>query len=368
MLERQRTKCVPLRILNPAVDGRLARLIEECLAFDPSSRPASAALVAAEFRRYLAFPAKLRRFAARKPLIVAAIGGLLLLSAGGAARELASQEPAHVQDYIQGRDAFTAGDFVHAAESFQKALQDCPGDAKPRKYYLAHAAALLRQDEEDADRNKVEEADQDLGEAERQQADAPTMALIGYCASRLKHHDIAIEWYDEAAAAGFTPAGLYNNRGLGRMLLNKLEEARSDFDAALQLDPHLQAALYNRVLLALKQRSSAAPLPDSVLDDMQRAVEIGPDSQGLCLSAAKLFAAAGQDRPSDPKNRAAQALFYLQKAVDCGLDPESIRKDGTLSTVLKPFPQFATLLAAPRRPSGRMDSPRLVNLAPSLPD
>ena len=284
MLERQRMKCVPLRTLNPEVDRRLARLIEECLAFDPSSRPASAAVLAVEFRRYLAFPAKLRRFAARKPLVVAAMSGLLLLAAGGAAWQLAIQEPAHVQDYIQGRDAFTVGDYDRAAEWFEKALQDCPEDAKPRKYYLAHAAALLRQDEEHADRNKVSAADQDLGEADRQQSDGPTMALIGYCASRLKHHDVAIEWYDKATAAGFTSAGLYNDRGLGRMLLNKPEEARSDFDAALQLDPNLQAALYNRILLALKQRPAAAPPPDSVLDDMQRAVEIGPNSQGLCLT------------------------------------------------------------------------------------
>jgi len=371
MLERQRTKCVPLRILNPEVDRGLAGLIEGCLAFDPSSRPASAAIVAAAFRRYLGFPAKLRRFAARKPWAVAAMGGLLLLAAGGAAWDLASQGPAHVQDYVQGRDAFTAGDYDHAAEWFQKALQDCPGDAKPRKYYLAHAAALLRQDEEDADPNKVKVADQDLGEADRQQSDGTTMALIGYCSSRLKQHEAAIGWYDDAAAAGFASAGLYNDRGLDRMLLNQPEEARADFDAALQFDPNLQAALYNRALLAFRQRPRINPPPpsDAVLDDMQRAAELGPGSQELYLIAAKVFGTAAQQQgPSDPKGRASQALLYLHKSLDCGLDPESIRKDATFIAVLKPFPEFATLLATPRQPSGRMATPRLVNPAPSLPD
>lgn len=255
--------------------------------------------------------------------------------------------------------------------SGSKALQDCPGDWKPRKYYLAHAAALLRQDEEEADPNKVSAAEQDLIAAEHQQSDGSSMAFLGYCNSRIKQHDIAIEWYDEAVAAGFTSAGLYNDRGLDRMLLNKLEEARADFDTALQLDPNQQAALYNRVLLALRQRPkiNPPPLPDAVLNDMQRAAEVGPGSQELYLIAAKAFStAARQEGSSDPKGRASQALLYLHKALDYGLDSESIRKDGTFSAVLKPFPEFATLLAAPQQPSGRMTTSRLVNPSPFLPD
>ena len=126
------------------MDGEFARLVERCLAFDPAGRPASAADLAAGLRRCRAAPARLRRWAARQPLVAAAAAGLLLLAVGGAASEIAPQPPADVRDYGRGRGAYLDGDYDRAEEYFNQAVQDCPTDPRPRKYYMTCAAAAMR--------------------------------------------------------------------------------------------------------------------------------------------------------------------------------------------------------------------------------
>ncbi len=371
LLERQRRGCPPLRTLNPAVDGELARLVERCLAFDPAGRPASAADLAAGLRRRRAAPARLRRWAARQPLVAAAAAGLLLLAVGGAASEIAPQPPADVRDYGRGRAAYLDGDYDRAEEYFNQAVQDCPTDPRPRKYYMARAAAAMRRGEATGDNGQFTTALVDLQAALNQQSDGPTMALMGYCDSQTGNNSDAILWCDRAVKAGFESAGLYNDRGFAHLQLHELDEAAQDFGRAVQSDPTLQPAVVNRAKLLLGRRSTAhaPPLPDSLLTQMKQAVETGPGSQELYLTGARVFAtAAHEGQPGDPKVFTALTLVCVQKAVDCGVDPQQAAKNHTIRDVLQPLKEYQSLLDTPQRPAGPLAPRPLVDPAPYLPE
>ena len=376
LLERQQKGCASVRSLNSSVDRDFARLIASCLALEPSDRPASAAVLATGLRRCFALPAQLRRWAARRPLIAAAAAGLLLLAAGGAASDLAApQPPADVREYNRGRAAYLDGDYAAAEELFKQAVQDCASDPKPRKYYLARAAGAMRLAEAADDNLKaaplLHDAILDLAEAEEQHPDGATLALLGYCNSRVGNNEIAVQWYDRAVQAGFTSAGLYNDRGVSRMQSRLLESAGRDFALALQSDPQLQSAIINRVLVMLQQRNVADPPPltDSMLADIKQVVEMDAGSQELYFSAARVFAVAAKEgRPGEPKGLASLALFCLQKAVACGADPKIIGKSHTISDALKDVPEYQTLMEAPPGPAGPKPRLRLVDPAPYLPE
>jgi eukaryotic-like serine/threonine-protein kinase len=373
LLRRQQKGCIPLRSLNPAVDRGLARLIESCLAFDPAARPASAAVLAAGFHHYLGLPARLSRAAARRPMATAALAALLLLGVGGAARELAMQDPADVRAYKEGRTAFVAGDYARAEKQFDEALRDCSQNQGRRKYLLARGAAALRQAEADDDFVKFNSAQADFVEVNKQQGDGPTLARIGYCSSRLHQHEMAIKQYDEAVKAGFASAGLYNDRGFSEWKTSDFERTRQDLDAALQADPNLQAALYNRALFSLRGRErflvDPPPIPESALEDMRRAVEIGPEDGVMYRYAAEMYAyAARDDLPLDRMGRAAQSLSYLRKACACGENAQSLEDLPTCKAVLSSFPEFQSLRQAPQRPIVSARNLRLIDPAPYLPE
>ncbi len=362
-------KCVPVRTFNPAVDRELARLVEQCLAFDPKERPVSAADLAVRLRRHLAPPARLRRWAARRPWIASAAAALVLLAAGGATTQLAAPQPSNdARDYNRGRAAYLDGDYAHAEEFFNQAVQDCAKDLKPRSYYLARAAAAIRLGEADDNNALFSTAIVDLQEALRRQSDGATLALMGYCNSRAGNHANAVLWYDKALAAGYTSAGLYNDRGWSRSQIEPGTAAQEDFDLAVKTDANLQTAFYNRALNALKQNPGAAS--QAVLGDMQRAADVGPGSQELYLTAARLFVAAAKEGNSaDVHANAVHALSYLQRAAGCGVDPKSIvEKSPAFSEVLNPLPGFHDLLAATAGPDGPIATPHLVDPAPYLPE
>ncbi len=353
------------------MDHDFARLIERCLAFDPSGRPASAAELAAGLRRCFAWPARLRRWVVRRPLVAAAAAGLLLLAVGGAASEMAPQPSADVRDYNRGRAAYLDGDYERAAEWFNQAVQDCPTDAKPRKYYMARAAAAMRWGEAAGDRGPFAAAFVDLQKALQQQSDGPTMALMGYCISQTGDHSSAILWYDKAVQAGFESAGLYNDRGFSLMQLGKMDEAARDFGLAIQADPTLIPAVVNRAKLILSQRPAVhpPPLPDSVLTEMKQAVETGAGSQELYLTGARVFAAAAQERrPGDPQVWTALTLVCVEKALNVGVDPQQVARIKSVSAVLQPLKEYQTLLAMPPRPAGMLAPRPLVDPAPYLPE
>jgi hypothetical protein len=87
------------------------------------------------------------------------------------------------------------------------------------------------------------------------------------------------------------------------MVRYQLNGAEEDFTAALQRDPNLQAARYNRAMLALMRWLAAdakkrleEPFPARALEDVRRAIEQGPVTGELLLDAARCCACAVVDR------------------------------------------------------------------------
>ena len=271
--------------------------------------------------------------------------------------------------YKEGRAAYVAGDYAHAETRFDQALRDCSNEKARRIYLLAHGAAALRQGEADNDSIKLNRAQVDFVEANKLQADGPTLARIGYCSSRLQQHETAVKQYREAVAAGFTSAGLYNDRGFSAWKTNDLETPQEDFDAALKADADLPAALYNRASFALRGREcypiSSHSISETAVEDMRRAVELGPEDRLLFEYAATIYAYAAQDgKPGDAKARAAQSLIYLRKAYDCGASVERLEDRPVFKEVLGSFPEFQALQRAPRKTVQRAQTLRLVDPAP----
>ena len=282
-----------------------------------------------------------------------------------------------MREYNRGRAAYLDGDYARAEELFKQAVQDCPPDPKPRKYLMARAAGAMRLGEAADDDLKAQplftDAILDLEAAEKQRPDGGVLALLGYCNSRVGNHAIAVQWYDRAVQAGFTSAGLYNDRGVSRMQANFLDDAAAaqDFALALRSDPQLRSAIINRVEVLLQQRNVADPPPltDSMLADVKQVVEMEPGSQKLYFSAARVFAVAAKEGgPGDPKTCTDLTLFCLQKAVDCGADPKQIGKNHIFAEVLKAVPEFQALTEAPRRPAESKPPLRIVDPAPYLPE
>src|SRR5262249_49546983 len=130
LLERQRQGAAPLPVLNPRVDAPLAHLVEQCLAFDPRKRPASAAALAQAFRA----AGQARRPRRRRPVLrIAAAAALLTLATLGVALAVLPRQPAAVRQLHLGRERFEAGQYAQAISHFSQSLEADP--AQPEVYF-----------------------------------------------------------------------------------------------------------------------------------------------------------------------------------------------------------------------------------------
>jgi tetratricopeptide (TPR) repeat protein len=278
LLQRQRRGCPSLRRLNPQVDRRLARLVERCLAYQPSARPQGAAEAAVELRQQLRRP--------RRALL--GLGLATVLAVAFLAR--GSFQPS---DYERGRRAYRAGDYGTAEKHFAAALD---ADGKDARAAFARGRARLM-------RREVENALQDFLRADELSSEGVTAACIGYCRSQQRGGLVdARGWYDVAIKRGHATAAVLNNRGLTRAMHSELDKAEEDFTAALTRDPDLQAAHYNRAWVALRRwvatrnNDTPLPLPARALEDMRSAIRKGPVTGELYVDAARCFACAVLDR------------------------------------------------------------------------
>lgn len=76
------------------------------------------------------------------------------------------------------------------------------------------------------------------------------------------NYEAALRQLEGAKTAGASPAEVENLRGLALLLESKTKEARSSFDRALELDPKLLAARFNRALASLRSGEHAKAIPD----------------------------------------------------------------------------------------------------------
>ena len=182
-------------------------------------------------------------------------------------------------------------------------------------------------------------------EASFRLAPSPAVSFYsGYCLSKLKYHEEAIDSYCIAMDMGYDPPWLLNNMGYSHFQLRRLEDAEYYLRQATEADNSFQAAHHNLVLVFLRRGLAGHPIPDSALVHARKALELGPPSADLYLDVAVLYAlAAKQDA-----NLIRPALEYLDRSVAYGLDPRLLQSKRGLAS-LREQGDFKNLLTKPAR-------------------
>lgn len=163
-------------------------------------------------------------------------------AADAAAKTAESLEPASAwEHYALGRAAFTADKLELADEHFRAAVDLSPRELWPHFYH-------------------------------------------GRAAYHLKHYEEAKTAFTVCLALS-PRAGWYHYRGLACRQLAQFKLAEADFDRAIELEPHLAAALLDRALLALEEKRY-----DDALADFDRAAKQQADAAGIAFGLARVFA------------------------------------------------------------------------------
>lgn len=363
LLERHKDGCLALERLNPKIDPVLARLVQRCLAFEPSDRPRSAAELAANLRRTLSWPNRVRHWLKCHPRATATALATVLAVSLSAGWVVAHMDPYSVRALKRGHAEFRHGNYSQAALHFTRSLER----DRNAETLLARGRAHLKLSD-------LESALADFKAAHEMAADGRIKAALAYCLSLEKLHDNAAFYYRKAVDAGFAPAAVYNDLGYS-LLASKLDvhrdQAQEALDKAIKLDPGLQAAHHNRARVDL-DRARAEPWFVPSTHAINTALQLGPISSELWMDAAKLhwqvaqrrrqqLAAAGQlaAAQADYRSHVESTLECLTQAVAAGEDPISLKNE--FFAGLRTDPAFQRLLSQPASPNLPSKSQRLVD-------
>jgi tetratricopeptide (TPR) repeat protein len=381
LLGRQQDGAAPVRQLNPGLDRAVARVLDRCLAHDPARRP-SARELAEALRRALTPPSRAVRAVRAHPRALTGVAAAALTALGLTLFGLAQAGPAHVRSLQAGQQAYRAGGYAEAAGHFSRVLE-LEGPSARVLYARGRAHYRL---------GKYDRAIIDLLDARERGKDGKTYAALATCYlpdGQRNGYQSAVNYYREALGAGFQAARVYNNLGFAQAKLGQIAEARESFTQAIRLDPRLQAAYFNRACLSFRCRipsaqgflsvqpcfgqflpvslpvitladapgdwkRSLALLMDETIPDLEKALELGPESGELNLHAARAYALAAQLRPgltggklSPDPDLSTQGLHHVIRALDLGCSADELRRDPLLHAGLGHLPGYRALRMRP---------------------
>ena len=146
-------------------------------------------------------------------------------------------------------------------------------------------------------KDKLEQAWGDFQPSDDQRMDAPTLAVRAYIDSREQHPREAIRRYEELANANYRPVSVLNNRALQLHAKKAIRQGEKRSGPGGEVDPNCQAVFYNRAMLAWYKRldDGKSFLPSQAIDDIERALQLGPVVPGLYRDVALLYATASGD-------------------------------------------------------------------------
>ena len=318
------------------VDPSLAELVTRCLSFDPHDRPRSAQELANALRRYLSPWQRARRLARARRRVVLAGACVVMGVAIAGLYALAVRDPYSVRQLQRGLIEYRHGNFRAAIKHLNESVEADPNLASA---FFLRGRAYQQVDD-------VTAALPNYMEANRLAPDGSTFACVGYCHSLLDSHGPSIWNYEKAIENGFAPAAVLNNLGYGYGQVHREADASHYLDQAIDLDPRLQAAYYNRAMIQFRRAIRAhEPIPTSAIADMQEAVRLGPVTAELLRDTSRVYAMAAREDPACVQ----LAVEYLRKAIDLGQDPSPLESDSTFEAVLD-VPQFVAEVQRP--PSG----------------
>jgi serine/threonine protein kinase/Flp pilus assembly protein TadD len=360
--DRQRRGFRPVRHFRPDVDGDLAAVIEQCLAFDPKERPAGATEIVRVVRRSQAPRARVYRWLRRRRQSV--LAACLLAVALGIAGfyVLATRPPAHVRLSQRGQEAWARRDYHAAIANFTEALREAPHQPE---LWFARGKAHLELASDDEVHFGMASADFDT--ADRLTPAGLYKAYLGYSLHKQGGRiDPAILRYQQAIHFGYKSAAIYNNLAQLHLDLLEIQKAQANLDEALRLDPSMATAHFNQALSYFQQALRAgqnSPQQKAFLEKgiehYRRGAERTRPAAHLTLMCAEMCAraAAFNDAWTGP------ALDYLEDAVNRGVNPRNLALN----------PGFCTLMAHPRfnaireRPAPAKGA-TIVQLIEPLPD
>lgn len=316
----QRQGPPPLRSIDKSVPQSVATAIERCLAFHPEQRLQSAW----ELARRLGAEFKWRRRAAKvlkHHWIATSLGGASVLAAASVATAMTLLRlPEHEVLFNKGVEAFAAGDFVTAANDFDRSLMLQPESVTCR-FNLARS--LLRANE----LAKAVDYFQALQEREKSARGA---AYIAYGLSLQGKIDLAAAWHVKALQYSSVSPEVHNNiaalyefaqkTGMGRS--EQLLAAKKHVSIAKNALPDSITVRYNqlRIELALAETIGSIITAEtaSVADSLAESCPHEAIVQAIC---GRVFV----QRSVMEKQRLDKAIECLNRAVDCGyrLYPES---------------------------------------------
>jgi tetratricopeptide (TPR) repeat protein len=296
LLERMTHGFRPLGEVCTDLERPVAAVLDRCLAIDPADRPTSAAELATELKRQFSPPRQLRRWAIARPRTT--LAALLLLTFTLVATGVVwAVTPSYAErEYQRGETAYRAGNYDEAEKHFDLAVQ---ADPKNPNFRRARGCAGLKQSKYLSSENGLEDKlDQVWKDLKPQEGplDIPSLAVRAYVQSRSQAPDLAIRKYKKIERADYRPLMMRNNRAYCYIQLREHKKARTDLNFAAQLDPNCQAVFYNRAMLALSEsHNQKISIPARALDDMERALWLGPVTPALTYDAASLYAEAALD-------------------------------------------------------------------------
>jgi serine/threonine protein kinase/Tfp pilus assembly protein PilF len=314
----QRQGLRPIRVLNPAVDPALARIVERCLSLDAVGRPTAHELATMLGRYHGAIRRFTRALRRHWAITAVAVAGLVVGSVLAAAW-YAKQPPPAERDFQRGLSALKAGDPIEAEHWFKEAdarvpksptIQYARGHARIAKEDFAGALDFLQQ---------VEDA----------WGNGRALAAKAYCLVRVTKTQDALPAFDAAIRAGYKNAIVYNNRGVVREMCGDREGARADYSEAIHRDSGLFEAYLNRARVTL----NGIPTPEKIAaakGDLDTAMSLREPTAGLLYEVARVAIRAGN---------ADEALEHLALAAAKGLPSKIITGDPLLQSGLKKYPQ-----------------------------
>ena len=390
------------RVVSPAI----ARVIAQCLAFDPDDRPQSAEQVARRFRRDLRAVPRFQRWVRSHRLAVASASLVLVLAAAAFGSYLATRPPVHVLQYELGLAHMEAGDFAAASQCFEQAL-DARSDFVQALILRGWAdlKASQREGIDDAERlRRRRSALLSFDASWTQTKSAESAASLACCYEQMKNPDAAKSYLSSAVDLGLATPAVLNNLGYYLLITrdesitkDKYVEAVARLADAVRLDPKLQVAHNNLALArrklaeaeltqahregALGHKEAAAGCVDRAAETLQAAIvhieaarQSGSPSADLELAAACIYARAsssflgqqGEAADAFEQELLEKAWKSCQAAVKLHLSPGRLDEVAMLAPKLGQDPRFQKLRKASPASVAAAPAKRLADVYPDI--
>jgi serine/threonine protein kinase len=332
LIEEQAKGPCFLRKKNKYVDQRLAKVIHNCLTFDPARRPKTASDLIIELRKGLTPLRHSIRWFRHNPWLAGIITGILLLLLLIITSLMALRDPYSIRQFQSGLQNYRNGKYESAIKYFNESLRVNP---KQHDAFFARGRTYQKL-------NNYLLAYKDFQESFRLCPTGETNACKGYCLNKLGYHREAIELYRTALSVGYQTPAVLNNLGYSYLKINIFDEANRYLEQTLAADNNLQSAHHTLIIVSISRVLDGHPLPKSAFEHARKAIELGPPTADLYFNVAILFAFAAKENPALSR----PAIEYLDKAVEYGIDPKIIFSNPAF-LALQEEQQFKQLLTKP---------------------